>query len=118
MEGVFAGVVVVEDDVDDVALLEDEGVGVRAVDVRVVRCFASCEGRVEGRDFWGDVAYVVEEGVVGAVAEVVHDDCEGDDGRGGGEEGFVVSWYEGEVVEGVEFIDERWRWEVGGVVVV
>lgn len=32
VEGVFAGVVVVEDDFDDLVLAEDEGVGVGTVD--------------------------------------------------------------------------------------
>ena len=68
MEGVFAGVGVVEDDVDDLVLGEDEGVGVDAVDGGVGGCGAGCEGGVEGGDFGADVGYVVEEGAGSVVS--------------------------------------------------
>lgn len=63
VEGVSACVVVVDDDVDDVVFLQDEGVGVGAVDVGVGCRLAGCEGCVEGGDLGGDVGDVVEEGV-------------------------------------------------------
>ncbi len=62
VEGVFALVGVVEDDVDDVVVGEDEGVGVGAVDGGVGGCGAGGEGGEEGGDFGADVGYVVEEG--------------------------------------------------------
>lgn len=62
MEGVFAGVGVVEDDVDNLAFFEDEGVAVSAVDVDVVCCWACGEGGEYCGDFGADVGYVVKEG--------------------------------------------------------
>lgn len=62
VEGVFAGVGVVEDDVDDLVFGEDEGVGVYAVDGGVVGGGAGGEGGVEGWDFGLHVGYIVEEG--------------------------------------------------------
>lgn len=62
VEGVFACVCVVEDDVDYVAAVEDEGVGVGAVDGGVGGCEAGGEGGEEGGNFGANVGYVVEEG--------------------------------------------------------
>jgi hypothetical protein len=62
MEGVFAGVVIVDDDLDDFALLKDEGVGVCAVDGRVCgKVLGSAKSGVKGWDLLMDVGYVVEE---------------------------------------------------------
>ena len=61
MEGMTAGVEVVEDDFDDLVFLEDEGVGVGAVDGGVGGGDAGGEGAVEGGDFGPDVGDVVEE---------------------------------------------------------
>ena len=65
VEGVFAWVVVVEDDFDGLVFGEDEGVGVGAVDVGDVCGCGGCEGGVEGWDFGGDVGGIVEEGTGG-----------------------------------------------------
>lgn len=62
VEGVLAGVVVVDDYVDDVVVGEDEGVGEFAVDDGVGGVGAGGEGGVEGWHLWGGVADVVEEG--------------------------------------------------------
>lgn len=76
MEGVLARIVVVKNDFDDLVLLEDEGVGVRGVDGGIEGGGARGENGVEGGHFGSNVGDVVEEGVVGAVAEVVHSDVE------------------------------------------
>ena len=65
VEGVFAGVFVVEDDVDDLVFGEDEGVGVGAVDGGVGGGGAGAHYCEEGGDFGADVGYVVEEGAGG-----------------------------------------------------
>lgn len=62
VEGVAARVDVVDDDVDDLVLLEDEGVGVLAVHSGVGGEVARAQGCVEGRDLCRRVCYVVEEG--------------------------------------------------------
>ena len=62
-----AGVVVVEDDVDDLVALEDEGVGVGGVDGGVGGICTGREGGVEGGDFGGDVGDGVEGGAGGGI---------------------------------------------------
>ena len=78
----FARIGVVEDDVDDLAALEDEGVGVGAVDGGVGGGGAGAEGSEKGRDFGADVGDVVEEGAEGGEVS------EGRIGRG--EKGLLV----------------------------
>ena len=62
-----AGVVVVEDDVDDLVVLEDEGVGVGGVDGGVGGIGAGGEGGVEGGDFGEDIGDGVEGGAGGGL---------------------------------------------------
>lgn len=64
MEGVFSGIVVVEDDFDDLVVAEDELVGVRAVYGGVGGVGAGGEDGVEGGYFRGDVCLAVEESAV------------------------------------------------------
>lgn len=106
VEGVLARVIVVEDDFDDLVLLEDEGVGVGGVDGGVEGGGAGGEGGVEGGHFGADVGDVVEEGVVGAVAEVVHRDVEAEGVVDLVPEGLFIGGDEGEVVERVEGVKE------------
>ena len=61
MEGMFACVIVVEDDFYNVVVLQDVGVGVDAVDGGVIGKVAGGKSGVECRDFRADVSYVVEE---------------------------------------------------------
>ena len=65
VERVTAGVVVVEDDIDDLVAFEDEGVGVGGVDGGIGGILACREGSVEGGDFWGNVGDGVEGGAGG-----------------------------------------------------
>jgi hypothetical protein len=70
MEGMLARVVVVEDYLDDLVLVQDECVCVRAVD-----CWVSCTvtGRqhtVKSRHDWRGVSDVVEEGAVEMVNNI------------------------------------------------
>ena len=60
MERVTAGIVVVDDDVDDLVAFEDEGVGVGGVDGGVGGICTGREGGVEGGDFGCDVGDGVE----------------------------------------------------------
>ena len=60
MEGVFARVVVVDDDVNDLALVEDKSVGVGGVYFWLHGAFAGTEGAVESGHFRADVGDVVE----------------------------------------------------------
>lgn len=62
VEGMFASVVVVEDDLDDLILAEDEGIGIGTVDEGVYRSRIGGHGGVEGRDNWADVSAVIEKG--------------------------------------------------------
>ena len=102
MERVAAFVVVVEDDFDHVVLLEDEGVGIGAVDNGVGGEGAGGEGGVEGGDFWAGVGMVVEEGVVDAVGEVIHFDVEVEGVVDFIHKGLGVFGDESEVIKGSE----------------
>ena len=62
VEGMLAWIIVVEDDLDDLALLEDEGVRIAAVDCGIRGGVASRESRVKSWDLGLDVSDVVEEG--------------------------------------------------------
>lgn len=66
MEGVFTRVFIVDDYFDGLAFLEDEGVGVGAVDERGHSGCGGREGGIEGGDFGVDVGYVIEESAGGS----------------------------------------------------
>ena len=139
VEGVLAGVDVVDDDLHDLAALQHEGVRVLAVDGRVGGQLAGREGGEQGWYFWGCVGYVVEEGaaflvstgkkrlfrnvcddvLVCAIAEVVHDDVQRDDLVRLAVEGLVIPRHEGDVVQGIKRLVQRLRlWEIVAVGIV
>lgn len=67
MERVFAGIVAVEDDFDNLVFLENEGVGVAPVDGNI-SCGVTCgQSSVEGRNFWRYVCFIVEEGTIQSI---------------------------------------------------
>lgn len=117
MEGVAARVEVVDDKLDDLVLLEDNRVGVAAVDGGVGGIFAGVEDRVQRGNLGAGVGDVVEEGVVLAVAKVVHHDIEGHLVVGLSEEIHLVVGDESHVVKGVEGVDSGSLRLVLGVVV-
>jgi hypothetical protein len=123
----FSRVVVVQDDFDDLVVREDLGMGVGAVDGGVRGEVPGTEDGVERGDFWADVGYVGEEGVVlwrklavrswggkggtyGTVTEIIHLDGEFDDEVGVFQEFFAVCWDEQHIVEGIEFVDQGRCW--------
>lgn len=61
MEGVSAGVEIVEYNLYNVIVFQNVGIRVDAVDGGVVGKFASGECSVEGRDRGENVGYIVEE---------------------------------------------------------
>lgn len=69
MEGVVTRVVVVDDDLDPLAVLDDHGVGVLAVDLGVAVEVTGGKGSVQGGDLGHDVSDVVEGGLVGVVVQ-------------------------------------------------
>lgn len=117
MDGMAARVEVVDDNLDDFALLQDKGAGELSVDGGVVCEIARGEGRVEGGHLGLSVGDVVEEGIVLSVAEIVHDDVELHDLVWLRQQLHLVVWYKVHVIKGVEFIDDGSCGEVGlGVV--
>ena len=106
MERVFARVGVVQDDFDDLAFVEDERVGRFSVDGCIGGRGAGGEGGEQGWDLGADVSDVVKPGVVGAVAEIVHGDLEFNGMCWVFEEGLFVDGDQGEIVKGIEFVDE------------
>lgn len=117
MERVATGVEVVDDNLHNLALLEDKWMGVLAVDGGVVCEVAGGEGGVQGGDLGMGVGDVVEEGVVLAVLEVVHDDVELDDLVWLGEQLHLVVGHKVHVVKGGELVNEGGLGE-GGLGVV
>lgn len=105
MERVTSGVEVVDDDLDNLILPENHGVGIGAVDGRVSGVLAGGEDAVERGDLGVDVGDVVEPGVVGTVAEVVHHDVQSVGLVRLWEKRHFVVWDEGHVVKGVEGVD-------------
>jgi len=79
MERVLPGVVVVDHDLDDRHVGENVGVCVDSVHCWIGGEFTCAEDGVQCGDFGVHIGDVVEEGVVGAVAEVGHVDFQGYD---------------------------------------
>lgn len=106
MEGVAARVEVVDDNLDNLALLQDKGMGELAVDGSVVGEVTGGHGSVQGGNFGLGVSDVVEEGIVLSVAKVVHDDIELDDLIRLWQQLHLVIWHKPHVVKGVELVDK------------
>jgi hypothetical protein len=113
MDGMTARVEVVDDDLDNFALLQDKGAGELSVDGGVVREIACGESCVESGHFGLSVGDVVEEGVVLSITEIVHDDVQLHDLVWLRQQLHLVIWYEIHVVKGVEFVDDGSCREVG-----
>lgn len=62
VEGMFASVVVVQDNLDDLILAEDESIGVGTVNQGRYCSRIGGQGGVEGRDNRTDVSAIVEKG--------------------------------------------------------
>jgi hypothetical protein len=58
----LAGVVIVEDNVHDLVLLQDVGIGVVAIDRHIGRIRSRRERRVQRGHDWRDVGDIVKEG--------------------------------------------------------
>lgn len=106
MEGVAARIKVVDDNLDNFALLQDKGMGELAVDGRVVGEVAGGHGSVQGGNLGLGVSNVVEEGIVLSIAKVVHDDIELDDLVRLGQQLHLVIWHKRHIVKGVELVDK------------
>ena len=61
MEGMLAGVVVVQDDLYNLTLLKNKRVCIAAVDRRIRSCVSSGKDRVQSRNLWRDIGDVVKE---------------------------------------------------------
>lgn len=109
VEGVTAWIEVVDNDLDDFVALEHKWVGICAVYLCVCRRVTSREDGVESRHLGSLVGDIVEEGIVCAVAEVVHDDIELDGLGGFWEQGLLVVGDEGHVIKGGEGVEHRCR---------
>ena len=62
MERMFSRIMVVEDNINNLILLEDKGVGVHTINLRLSCVRACCEGCEKSRDFGSYVSYTIEEG--------------------------------------------------------
>lgn len=106
MEGVAARIKVVDDNLDNLTLLQDKGMGELAVDGSIVGEVAGGHGSVQGGNLGLGVSDIVEEGIVLSVAEVVHDDIELDDLVRLGQQLHLVIWHKRHIVKGVELVDK------------
>ena len=129
MERVSPRVEIVEDDLDNVVVFKDVGIGVDAIDGGVVGGRTSGEGSVEGWDRGTDVGDVVEECaimtsqsrlfglegkkrclLVGSVSKIVHRQVQVKGVVDRPEKLYVIRWDELEIVEFVEFVQKSRRW--------
>lgn len=106
MEGVAARIKVVDDNLDNLALFQDKGMGELAVDGSVVGEVAGGHGSVQGGNLGLGVSDVVEESIVLSVAKVVHNDIELDDLVRLGQQLHLVIWHKCHIVKGVELINK------------
>jgi hypothetical protein len=68
----LAAVVVVEDELDNTSVRKDEGVGEFSVDGWVCYVFCGCrEGSEDCWHDWSHVGYIIEECIVGTIAEII-----------------------------------------------
>lgn len=79
MEGVVTGIVVVDDDLNPLVVLDDHGVGVLSVDLRVGREVTSSQGGVQGGNLGHDIGDVVEGGLVAVVVQDAEGGGQGED---------------------------------------
>lgn len=70
MEWVFAFIIVIDDNLHNIAFLENEGVGVDAVNLCIGGRKTGRHDGVKRRNLWTDIRDVVEEGTVGYVRDV------------------------------------------------
>lgn len=62
MEGMLAGIIIVQNDLDNLILAQDERIRVGAIDDGVGSVVPSGQHGVERRDLWLDVRHIIEEG--------------------------------------------------------
>lgn len=74
MERMATIILVVENHLHNLILLQHKAMSVRSVDLRVCRLVAARQDSVESRHLGRAVSDVVEECIIGAIAEIVHDD--------------------------------------------
>lgn len=106
MERMLARIQTVKHNLHHLTLPQHERIRVAPVHTHIRRHFAGREGRVQSGHFRAGVGAIVEEGVVGAVAQVVHFHVESDGAGDVLKKGKAVVGDEGEVVKGIECVDE------------
>ena len=117
VEGMFAWVVVVQDDLNDLVVGEYKGICVDAIDGWVGGVIAGGDGGIEGGKPRTDVGDAVEEGIVGAIDEIVHFHFKIDAMGWVHKERLIVVGNKGEVIERLEGIDSGWGWKRSGGIV-
>ena len=106
MKRMFPGIHIIQHNLHDLPLLQHERNRVLAIYGRIRGLSSGSESGVEGRNYGTDVGEVVEEGVVGAVAKIIHFHVEVEGVVDVLEEGFAVVGDQGEVVKGGKGVDE------------
>ena len=72
MERMFAGIVVVEDDFHDLIVRKNKRIRIESIDNAVAGELGGGQCCVQRRNLRSDVSDVVEEGIIGSIAEVAH----------------------------------------------
>lgn len=102
MKGVLSRVEVVNDDLYDLALLEDEGLRVCPIHGRIIGQVTSRQGGIEGGYDGLLVRDVIKESVIGTITEVLHLEIELDHIIRFREDGLLVERHESDIVKWVE----------------
>lgn len=72
MEGVRAGIAVIENNLDDVVMLQDDGMREVAVDLRIGRHVAGRQHGEQGRYLGRGIGDIIQEGIAVPVQQVPH----------------------------------------------
>jgi hypothetical protein len=77
VERVLACIIIVEDNLDNLTMFKDEGVGIPSVDCSIRCSLASGKDGIQCWNLWCNVCYVVEEGTVTTSAKQIPSSSKG-----------------------------------------
>ena len=107
MERMATVILVVKNHLHNLILLQHKAVSVRSIDLRIRRLVAARQDGVKSRHLGRAVGDVVEECIIGAIAEIVHDDLQLDLLTRLRQQRHLIKRHEIQVVIRVKLVDSR-----------